>query len=44
MGQLNIEVVGFDNTYSAGPMTFTFFDTTGKPIGSPVSVDFTAQF
>jgi len=44
LGQLDIEVIGFDNTYSAGAMTFTFFDTTGKPVGSPVNVDFTQQF
>lgn len=44
LGQLDIEVIGFDNTYSAGAMMFAFFDTTGKQIGTPVNVDFTQQF
>lgn len=43
-GQLNIEIVGFDNTYSAGPMTFTFADTNGNPIGGTVNADFTSSF
>jgi hypothetical protein len=43
-GQLNVEVTGFDNTYSAGAMSFTFFDTTGKQVGSPIDVNFTSQF
>ena len=28
-GDLDIQVIGFDNTYSAGAMTFTFFDISG---------------
>ena len=43
-GQLDIAVVGFDNTYSAGAMTFTFFDTNGNAIGSAVSANFTSNF
>jgi hypothetical protein len=43
-GQLNVEVIGFDNTYSAGVMSFTFFDTTGKQVGSAISADFASQF
>ena len=43
-GQLNVEVVGYDNTYSAGPMSFTFLDANGKPIGSAVSADFSSNF
>jgi hypothetical protein len=43
-GQLDVEVTGFDNTYSAGAMSFTFFDTTGKQVGSAIAADFTPQF
>lgn len=43
-GQLNVEVIGFDNTYSAGVMSFTFFDTTGKQVGSAIDTNFTSQF
>jgi hypothetical protein len=38
-------VVGFDNTYSAGAMSFTFQDNLGNPIGAgPIAADFTSQF
>ncbi len=44
-GALNIQVWGFDNTYSAGAMSFTFYDNSGSPIGSgPVTADFSSQF
>jgi uncharacterized protein DUF1573/HYDIN/CFA65/VesB family protein len=44
-GALNIQVWGFDNTYSAGAMQFTFYDNLGKPIGSgPVTADFSSNF
>jgi hypothetical protein len=44
-GALNIQVWGFDNTYSAGEMQFTFLDDTGKPIGAgPVMADFGSAF
>ncbi len=43
-GQLDIQVVGYDNTYTAGSMSFTFFDTSGNQIGSPVPADFTSNF
>lgn len=44
-GALEISVVGFDNTYSAGAMSFTFYDNSGKPIGAgPVTADFTSRF
>jgi hypothetical protein len=33
-GALNIQVWGFDNTYSAGAMSFTFFDDSGNAIGA----------
>lgn len=43
-GQLNITVVGYDNTYSAGQMTFTFFDGNNQAVGQPVSANFTSNF
>jgi hypothetical protein len=43
-GALNITIVGADNTYSAGAMSFAFFDTSGNAIGSVASSDFTASF
>jgi hypothetical protein len=43
-GQLNIELVGFDNTYSAGAMTFTFFDANNNMIGAPVTANFASNF
>lgn len=44
-GALNIQVWGFDNTYSAGAMSFTFYDTTGAQIGSgPILANFGSAF
>ena len=44
-GQLNIQVWAFDNTYSAGPMSFTFLDNLGNAIGAgPITADFTSNF
>ncbi len=43
-GELDVTVTAFDNTYSAGAMSFTFFDASGKPIGGAISADFTSQF
>jgi hypothetical protein len=44
-GALNIQVWGFDNTYSAGEMSFTFLDNTGTPIGAgAIQADFSSQF
>jgi hypothetical protein len=44
-GNLDIAMIGFDNTYSAGGMTFTFLDITGQalPPGA-IRADFTADF
>jgi len=44
LGELDVQIVGFDNTYSAGAMSFTFFDTSGKAIGQPIAADFTSDF
>ncbi len=44
-GALRISLSGFDNTYSAGPMSFTFYDNVGNAIGAgPVTADFTSNF
>jgi len=43
-GYLDITIVGADNTYSAGAMTFSFFDTSGNAIGGAASADFTSSF
>lgn len=44
-GDLDIQVTGFDNTYSAGVMTFTFSDLSGQalPPGA-IRADFTQDF
>ena len=44
-GSLDIQVIGYDNTYSAGSMSFTFFDSAGKtlPPGA-IQADFTQDF
>lgn len=43
-GFLDITIAGADNTYSAGAMSFSFFDTNGNAIGGAVSSDFTSTF
>jgi hypothetical protein len=43
-GFLDITITGADNTYSAGAMSFSFFDLSGNAIESPVSADFTSAF
>jgi hypothetical protein len=44
-GALNVQVSAYDNTYSAGPMSFTFYDLKGNVIQpGAVSADFTSQF
>ena len=41
---LVVTVAGYDNTYSAGQLTFTFYDTSGKQIGPPIAYDATSSF
>lgn len=44
-GALNVQVWAFDNTYTAGPMSFSFLDTSGNAIGAgPVTANFTSAF
>jgi hypothetical protein len=42
-GDLDIQMSGFDNTYSAGVMTFTFSDISGQAL-PPIHADFTQDF
>ena len=42
-GSLDVQVWGFDNTYSAGAMSFTFYDLAGNRIG-PVAANFASDF
>lgn len=43
-GYLDITITGADNTYSAGAMSFSFFDTSGNAIGGAAGADFTSTF
>ncbi|MGA3186214.1 MAG: hypothetical protein ABSF22_03820 [Bryobacteraceae bacterium] len=44
IGSLVLTITGADNTYSTSTMTFSFFDTSGKPIGGVVSANFASAF
>ncbi len=44
LGFLHVNATGFDNTYGAGAMTFTFFDQSKAIIGTAINSDFTANF
>jgi len=45
---VEVDVTGFDNTRTAGALSFTFFDAAGNPIGAPIQAngasDFAAYF
>lgn len=41
---LDITVQGFDNTYTAGAMSFAFYDRNGNALGQPIAADFSADF
>jgi hypothetical protein len=42
---LVVTLTGFDNTYSAGKMSFAFLDSNGKAMtAAPIDVDATSQF
>jgi hypothetical protein len=44
-GDLDVQVWGYDNTYSAGQMSFTFYDLNGNAIQpGAIQADFTPQF
>ncbi len=45
IGILDLSLTGFDNTYSAGAASFTFFDSTGRAVDpGAIQADFTANF
>ena len=44
LGELDVEVIGYDNTFSIGKMSFTFLDASGNMIGAPIAADFTSNF
>lgn len=45
LGNLDINIRGFDNTYSAGGMAFTFYDLAGGVVApGKISADFAADF
>ena len=41
---LDVTVAGYDNTRTAGRLSFSFFDSQGAFIGQPVTADFTQLF
>jgi hypothetical protein len=44
-GNLDIQLIGFDNTYAAGAMVFTFFDASGQTLQpGAILADFTQAF
>jgi hypothetical protein len=47
-GSVEVDLTGFDNTRTAGALTFTFFDANGNELVAPVqangSSDFAAYF
>jgi hypothetical protein len=44
-GSLDIEIIGYDNTYTAGVMSFIFYDAKGEAIDpGAIQADFTAAF
>ncbi|MEP6963513.1 MAG: hypothetical protein ABI995_15640, partial [Acidobacteriota bacterium] len=42
--QITVTLAGFDNTFTAGSMSFSFFDRNGQLYGSNIPADFTAAF
>ena len=42
--RVEVVVTGFDNTFSAGGMSFRFFDGGGQPMTGAIAADFTADF
>ncbi|HEX4808676.1 MAG TPA: choice-of-anchor D domain-containing protein [Bryobacteraceae bacterium] len=41
---LVVTMTGYDNTYTAGPMIFNFYDTSGKAIATNMGVNATTNF
>jgi hypothetical protein len=44
-GSVVLQITGYDNTYSAGPMSFVFYDFSGHALnGGTLNADFTSGF
>jgi hypothetical protein len=43
-GEVDVSLNGFDNTYSASQLAFTFYNTTGGLLSGAISVDATSSF
>jgi len=43
-GELQVKMIGFDNTYTTGAMTFIFYDASGGAITAPIAANFTQAF
>ncbi len=44
-GSVVLQITGYDNTYSAGPMTFIFYDSGGRALnGGTLNADFSGGF
>lgn len=43
-GEVDVSLAGFDNTYSASQLAFTFYNLKGAVMSSPISVDVTPAF
>jgi hypothetical protein len=41
---LDVTISGFDNTYTMGAMSFSFFDRSGGVIASGINADFSSNF
>jgi hypothetical protein len=44
VNDLDITISAFDNTYSAGAMSFAFFDRSGVALGSSIAANFASNF
>ena len=43
-GTVEVDLTGFDNTRSAGALSFTFFDAAGNPVAPPVQANGSSNF
>jgi hypothetical protein len=41
---VEVDVTGFDNTRSAGALSFTFYDASGNPVAAPVAANGASAF
>jgi hypothetical protein len=43
-GSVEVDLTGFDNTRTAGALTFTFFDANGNELVAPIQADGSSEF